>query len=423
MLLSLEMDSLPPGKALGKVQIPGSKSVTNRALLLAAQCEGRSLLRAGLESEDTRWMREALRDLGTSVEESEVGWIIQGGARPAPTKPLWLGASGSTLRFLLPWLAVEAKSPVTLHGEVRLFERPLAPLIESLQSLGAHWQRQVQGGVLHPSTTPPERLEVTIEAALSSQFVTGLALAAAGRPQGGRLQWKGEAASRSYLELTAHWLARFGCESRLERHSWEIPGGCLQARSVELPADWSGAAAFLCAAAVSGRAIRLGPLDFQDPQGDRELLAILQQAGCRAVWEGQSLWFSGPLLRGIQADLTNCPDLAPVLAATAALAPSPSLLSGLHTLPLKECDRLEASAELARWLGANVEILSPAALRIHPGPLPGLRAPFDPRADHRMAFAAALGGLRCGGELRDPGCVAKTFPTFWETWHTMLEGP
>jgi 3-phosphoshikimate 1-carboxyvinyltransferase len=130
----------------------------------------------------------------------------------------------------------------------------------------------------------------------------------------------------------------------------------------------------------------------------------------------------GPLKRGLRADLTDCPDLGPVLAATAALAPEPSLLTGLHTLPLKECDRLEASAELVRWLGGTAQVEGDHTLAIEPveGPADLNREPFDPRNDHRMAFAAAVGGLKRGGRLKDPHCVAKTFPDFWGVWHTLL---
>lgn len=122
------------------------------------------------------------------------------------------------------------------------------------------------------------------------------------------------------------------------------------------------------------------------------------------------------------ADLTLCPDLGPVLAATAALAPAPSVLTGLHTLPLKECDRLEASADLVRWLGGRAEVDGDHTLRIFPGPLPGARSPFHPRNDHRMAFAAAVGALRAGGSVAQPTCVAKTFPGFWEVWLPFVEG-
>jgi len=422
MLLTLPKDSISPGKALGAPLVPGSKSISHRALLLAAQCPGPSLLKGGLEAEDTHWMRRALQDLGIPVHESPEGWEILGGSRPRAQGTLWLGASGGALRFLLPWLALQAQTPVSMEGEPRLFERPLEPLLEAVDSLGAHWESRPGGGILHPAAVPPLRLDVSVDARLSSQFVTGLALAAAGLPEGGRIRWLGEAASRSYLELSAHWLARFGCPSRLTSSSWELTGGRLQPQALTLPGDWSGAAAFLCAAAVTGRSIDLAPLDSKDSQGDRQLLQILADSGCTFAWNGDTLSLAGPLRCGIHADLTNCPDLAPVLAATAALAPGPSHLTGLGTLPLKECDRLEASAELVKWLGGHAEILGMEAMRIHPGPTPGPRPPFDPRGDHRMAFAAAVGALRCGGELSTPECVAKTFPSFWDAWKSMLEG-
>ncbi|WP_257313274.1 3-phosphoshikimate 1-carboxyvinyltransferase [Geothrix fuzhouensis] len=421
MLLSLPEDNaLPRGAALHPIRVPGSKSVTNRALLLAALAPGISRFRGGLEAEDTRWMRQALVDLGLAFQEQDQVWIIEGGHRPQASRPLWLGASGTTLRFLLPWLALQAEGPVRLEGDPRLFERPLGPLLEPLAALGAAWEPDAKGAWLRPAPEPPIALDLTVDARLSSQFLTGLALTAAALPGGGTLRWT-EVASPSYLILTTQWLHRFGCQALLEPGHWRLPGGALAARELDLPGDWSGAAAFLAAAAATGRALRLEPLDPADAQGDRAMVAILEAAGCRARWIGpQSLELEGPLQRGLDADLTDCPDLGPVLAALAALAPAPSELRGLHTLPLKECDRLDASAELVRWLGGRAEAIGDHTLRVAPGPSPGPRAAFDPRNDHRMAFAAAVGGLRCGGELQDPHCVAKTFPDFWAVWRGML---
>jgi 3-phosphoshikimate 1-carboxyvinyltransferase len=263
-------------------------------------------------------------------------------------------------------------------------------------------------------------LELRVDARLSSQFLSGLAMVAAALPEPSRLTWT-EVASPSYLVLTTQWLGRFGCAARLEPGQWRIPGSALSPRDLDLPGDWSGAAAFLAAAAATGRSLRLGPLDPEDTQGDRALLAILASAGCRFHWpEAQFLEVSGPLERGLDADLTDCPDLGPVLAALAALAPGPSELRGLRTLRLKECDRLDASAELVCWLGGQVEVIGDHTLRIKPGTPSQHRTPFDPRNDHRMAFAAALGGLRWGGDLLDPQCVAKTFPGFWTVWQGML---
>jgi len=423
MILSLPKDTLQPGMALGAVVIPGSKSVSNRALLLAASSPGTSVLRGGLEAEDTRWMREALRGLGFPVQEQGNTWTVEGGCRPRAQAPLWLGASGTTLRFLLPWLALRAEGPVHLQGEARLFERPLEALIKPLQELGARWEPLPGGGWIHPCSHLPEAVDLRVDARLSSQFLTGLALATATLPRGGILRWE-TTSSASYLELTVRWLRAFGCHSELTETAWTLPGGQLQTVDLPLPGDWSGAAAFLAAAAVTGRAIQASPLDPEDPQGDRALPAMLGAAGCGHQWlEPGLLSLEGPLTQGLHADLESCPDLGPVLAAVAALAPKPSVLTGLHTLPHKECERLEASADLVRWLGGRAEIEGDHTLRIWPGIPQASRPPFDPRNDHRMAFAAAVGALRWGGELKDSHCVAKTFPTFWEAWATLLKGP
>lgn len=421
MLLSLPEDRfLAPTQELGSVRVPGSKSVTNRALLLAAMAPGTSCLKGGLEAEDTRWMRRALQDLGCRIEDTSAGWRVGGGTPPKARGTLWLGASGTTLRFLLPWLALSAEGPIHLAGEPRLFERPLGDLLEPLEALGARWRPEPGGAWLEPLAAPPEGLDLQVEARLSSQFLSGLALALASLAKPSRLSWT-EVASPSYLALTHQWLQRFGCASNLQPGSWHIPGGTLGPRVLDLPGDWSGAAAFLAAAAATGRPLRLGPLDPEDAQGDRALLSILSRAGIQVAWHGPSeVGVSGSLQKGLEADLTDCPDLGPVLAALAALAPGPSELRGLHTLPLKECDRLDASADLVCWLGGTAETIGNHTLRIQPGRPAARRPPFDPRKDHRMAFAAAVGGLRHGGDLLDPQCVAKTFPDFWGVWRGML---
>jgi 3-phosphoshikimate 1-carboxyvinyltransferase len=418
MALKLPTNPLLPGEAFHSVKVPGSKSVCNRALLLAAIARGKSRLQDGLEADDTARMRDCLRALGIPVREEPGSWIVEGGGQPEPEAPLPVGASGTTFRFLIPWLAFAAQKPIRFEGDARLFERPLGGLLQALEACGAHWEPHAASGLLFPAPTPPTCLDMEVDGSASSQFLTGLAQAAAYLPEGGRLRWRRPPASTSYLELTVHWLSLFGCSSRLLPDGWEIQGGALGARDLTMPGDWSGAAAFLCAAAITGCKIRVSLLD---PQGDRALMGILETAGCRVHWTGdQELCVEGPLRRGIHADLELCPDLGPVLAATAAMAPEPSVLTGLHTLPRKECDRLDASAELVRWLGGQAEVIGDHTLKIQPGPCPGSRAPFSPRRDHRMAFAAALGALRCGGEVEDPGCVAKTLPRFWEDWNIML---
>jgi 3-phosphoshikimate 1-carboxyvinyltransferase len=412
---------IPLTNTLHPVRVPGSKSVSNRALLLAALALGRSRISGGLDADDTRRMRECLNWLGIRIQDEAGDWIVRGQTIPSPDRALTVGASGTTLRFLLPWLALSAKVPVHFQGDPRLFERPLGGLLSALKSIGASWEPLPAGGILHPSPCPPTALDLDIDPSASSQFLTGLAMAAAALPGGGRLRWHKTPPSTSYLELTVHWMKAFGCSTQLTADGWTIPGGALRAQNIRIPGDWSGAAAFLCAGAVTGCPATVSPLDPEDPQGDRAIVNILASAGCHVDWaDAQTLCVQGPLQRGLHANLELCPDLGPVLAATAALAPEPSVLTGLHTLPLKECDRLDASAELVRWLGGAAEIIGDHTLKITPGPCPGDRPPFDPRNDHRMAFAAAVGALRCGGELLNPGCVAKTLPTFWEDWNAML---
>ena len=422
MLHTLPRDAAP-GRPLASVAIPGSKSATNRALFLAALAPGRSHLTGALEAEDTRWMRQALVACGLSVEDRDGRLEVMGGLAPSPSSPLWLGASGTTLRFLLPWLALRATGSVTLEGEPRLFERPLEPLLAPLRTLGARFDLQPGRLELQPAPTPVDPVALDVDAALSSQFLSGLAMTLAGLPAGGRLRWT-TTSSLPYLALTDGWLARFGVAAERTDRTWSLLGGRLRAAEVRIPADWSGAAAFFAAAAVTGRPITLGPWDPADAQGDQAILSILEAAGARVAErkEGAEAWatLAGPLYRGLHADLEGCPDLGPVLAAVAALAPGPSTLTGLHTLPLKECDRLDASAELVRWLGGTARVEGDHTLHVQPGTPPADRPPFDPRNDHRMAFAAAVGGLRWGGAVKDPHCVAKTFPTFWEAWEACL---
>jgi 3-phosphoshikimate 1-carboxyvinyltransferase len=230
-------------------------------------------------------------------------------------------------------------------------------------------------------------------------------------------------ASRGYLALTRSALEAFGCPARLSGGSFVVPGGVLRPADVEVPGDWSAAAPFFCAAAVLGARVEAFPLDPSDGQADRSVLDIL--GGCGSSWSfrGGACVFDGRLERDLDADLSDCPDLAPALAAAAAAAPGPSCLRGLGALPHKESDRLEGIARLVAWAGGRAEELPGPALAIRPRPRPaaalnasGALNAFDPKGDHRMAFAAAICSLLTGGEVLDRACVAKSFPTFWEEW-------
>jgi 3-phosphoshikimate 1-carboxyvinyltransferase len=412
--------------------------VANRALALASLAPGESAL-SGLSPPgglpgDVAAMLGALRALGAEIECAGGLLRVRGGAGFAPAGALDVGAAGTAPRFLLPLAALHCRAPVRFRGAGRLFERPLAPLLDALASCGASWRAgaapqgpsgtEGRGGLLTPPAEKPDRVDLEIDGGLSSQFASGMAMAAAGLPGGGAIRWAGQAASRGYLALTCSALEAFGCPARLSKGSFVVPGGALRPADVEIPGDWSAAAAFFCAAAVLGRRVEARPLGPSDGQADRAVLDVLGSCGSSWAFRGGGCVFDGRLDSGFRADLSGCPDLAPVLAAAAAAAAGPSELRGLGGLPHKESDRLEGIARLVAWAGGRAETLPGPALAIRPAPAGAPRPPgaFDPRGDHRMAFAAAVCALRNGGEVLDGACVAKSFPGFWDEWRAWGAG-
>jgi 3-phosphoshikimate 1-carboxyvinyltransferase len=410
------------------VNLPPSKSVANRALALAALAGGASVIRGLPEGppEDIAAMLGALRALGVGIERADGALLVRGGAGFAPAGALDVGAAGTALRFLLPVAALHCKSSVRFIGAKRLFKRPLAPLLDALASCGASWSGNDCGGVLSPPAEGPASLDLEMDGGVSSQFASGLAMAAAGLPGGGAIRWAAPhgrpapLASWGYLALTVDALEMFGCPARLSEDSFIVPGGALRPADVAIPGDWSAAAPFFCAAAVLGGRVEVSSLDQDDRQPDRAVLGILGECGSSWAFLGDTCVFDGRLDRGVQADLSACPDLAPCLAAVAVTAPGPSLLRGLGALPHKESDRLDGIVRLVAWAGGRTEKLPGPALAIHPATAaPGSSGPaypFDPQGDHRMAFAAAVASLRGGGGVTDPACVAKSFPGFWGEW-------
>ena len=435
---------------LGLAAVPPSKSAMNRALVLASMAAGESFIcwgdgwcdadGCGLPK-DVQLMCGGLKALGCELAVEKGGIRVLGGRPLRAVGTVNAGDAGTVLRFLLPLAALHCDGPVEFTGHERLFERPLAPLLDALARLGAKWwpgESGRVGGVLAPAKELADLAdlgkEIDIDGRLSSQFISGLAMAVAGLDKGGyKLQVtryerqtvepssgaKGHApTSIGFLQLTQTWLGRFGCEAQLFDGGFDIPAAKLVGGSHRVHGDWGAAAALLCAAAILDSKISVFPLSLDDCQPDSAILQILEKAG--SVWrlEGDRCNFKGSLRRGIEADLESCPDLAPVLTAAAAFAPSVSTLGGLHTLPHKESDRLDGCIRLAEWLGASADVIDGSVLRIHgrgygPGSL-GPMPPFDPQGDHRMAFAAAIGAMKLGGTILSPSCVNKSFPGFWE---------
>jgi 3-phosphoshikimate 1-carboxyvinyltransferase len=410
----------PRGPLDARVRVPGSKSLTNRALLVAALAEGESRLTGALESDDTRVMREALRELGCAIESGREPWRVAGlgGAFRAPHRTLDAGGSGTTARFLTAAAAL-AEGPVVIDGNARMRERPIDDLVRALHKLG------VRAEILGRAGCPPVRIspggiaggEAEVDARRSSQFVSALLLAAPCARSDVRLRLAGGAlVSRPYVELTLELMRAFGAQADWEgKASLRVAAGhAYRARDYTIEPDASAAAYPFCAAAIAGGRVRVLGIPRRSSQADFALLDLLARMGCEVERGEDWAEVRGPArgLRGIDADLNDLPDAVLALAVVALFAEGPTRIRNVGNLRIKESDRLAALETELRKLGASA-YADADSLRIEPGPPRAARiASYD---DHRMAMAFALAGLRIPGvEILEPGCVAKTWPDYFE---------
>ena len=423
---SAPLDPLPiaPRGALeASVRVPGSKSLTNRALVAAALAEGESVLEGGLRSDDTAVMQASLRALGCRIELAPEAWRVAGcaGRLASPSAPLFTGNSGTTARFLTA-AATLASGPVVIDGSPRMRERPIADLVEALVALGA------RVAVLGARGCPPVRVEggglpggrAEIDASRSSQYVSAVLLAAPYARDGVELAFRGgELVSRPYVELTLQLMRAFGASA-----DWTAQGGLrvapghrYRARHYAIEPDASAAVYPLCAAAIAGGRVRVPGFPPGSLQADLAILPILERMGCRVAHRAGVLEVEGPAgrLRGVDVDMNALPDAALALAVVALFAEGPTRIRNVANLRLKETDRLAALEQELCKLGANARS-GKDFLEITPGPT--RPAAIDTYDDHRMAMAFALAGLRIPGvSIRDPGCVSKTWPEYF----SMLE--
>lgn len=409
----------PRGPLDARVRVPGSKSLTNRALLVAALADGKSTLRGPLVSDDTDVMIRSLRQLGAGIDDASGDWRVDGtGARlRGPDAPLHVGNSGTTARFLTA-AACLADGLVVIDGDPRMRERPIADLVAALTALGARCETLGENGC------PPVRIaggelpggRATIDASRSSQYVSGVLLTAPYAKRDVELELAGgRLISRPYVELTLQVMRAFGAEAgwtddgRLRVAS----GARYSGRDYAIEPDASAAAYPFCAAAIAGGRVRVDGIPEDSIQADLGLLPLLAEMGCRVARGPDYAEVEGPAgaLRPIDVDLNDLPDAALALAVVALFADGPSHIRNVGSLRIKETDRLSAlEAELTR-LGANARA-GEEDLRIEPGPLRG--ADIRTYRDHRMAMAFALAGLRVPGvRIQDPGCVAKTWPGYF----------
>jgi 3-phosphoshikimate 1-carboxyvinyltransferase len=404
------------------VTLPGSKSITARALVLAAIADGPSRLVRPLRARDTDLMAAGLRALGVQIAEDGDDWLVTPGELRGPAD-IDAGLAGTVLRFLPP-VAALATGPVRLDGDLRLRDRPNAGLIAGLRDAGVqvddggrgrapftvHGTGSVRGGA------------VTVDASESSQVVSGLLLAAARFDQGLDLALTGAVPSMPHVEMTVRTLAEHGVAVAATERGWRVSPGPITALDRVIEPDLSNAAPFLAAALVTGGRVTVRDWPTDTTQPGAHLDRLLPAMGADVVRTPAGLQVTGgSRIAPLDADLGEVGELTPVLAALCALADGPSRLTGIAHLRGHETDRLQALDEVLTAVGAQVQQL-PDGLVITPG---GHRpARLDSYADHRMVMAAAVLGLAIDGvEVADPGAVGKTLPDFRDRWAGLLGEP
>ncbi|MBU3701957.1 MAG: 3-phosphoshikimate 1-carboxyvinyltransferase, partial [Acidimicrobiia bacterium] len=407
------------GPARGRVRPPGSKSITNRALLVAALAEGRSVLTGTLVAEDTEAMLGCIVGLGADVTRAGTTVTVDGlaGAIPSGRAHLHAAQSGTTARFVAATLLLSTE-PVTLDADEAMRRRPMSPTIDALRALGAEVVEDGEAGHL-PFTIRPALgsdgampvLHVPGEA--SSQFASGLLIVATCLPQGLRLVVDGDLVSRPYLEMTVSVMRHFGAAvDVVDERTFVVAPGRYRGTAFDVEPDASGASYFFAAAAITGGRVTVDGLGSGSIQGDLAFVDVLARMGAGVSATETATTVEGGALHGIDVDLSDISDTAQTLAAVAAFADTPSRLGGIGFIRAKETDRIGALVTELGALGLDV-IEEPDGLRITPGAIHGgLVRTWD---DHRMAMSMSLVGLRVPGVvIDDPGCVAKTFPTYFE---------
>ena len=420
--------TLQPIQSLsGEVHLPGSKSISNRALLLAVQAKGDTRILNLLDSEDTQLMRRALSDLGVSLARQGDAWLVKGVGGPlvkdSRRRELDLGLAGTALRPLAAALAL-GNGEFVLDGNARMRERPIGPLVDALNQLGADI------GYVGKAGYPPLQVRgrglaggaAQIDGRQSSQFLTSLLLAAPLAQAPVVIEVVGELVSKPYIDITLELMAKFGADVRTSDHRRfaVANGGYRSAGDYLVEGDASSASYFLAAGAIAGRGVRVHGVGRDSIQGDVAFADVLAAMGAQVERRATSIRVKPGRLVGIEGDLNQIPDAAMTVAVLALFAEGRTCIRNIGNWRIKETDRLAAMARELRKLGAQVEegedflsIDPPSQLR---------PAAIDTYGDHRMAMCfslAALGDVPI--TIKDPNCVAKTFPDYFEQFLALAD--
>jgi 3-phosphoshikimate 1-carboxyvinyltransferase len=432
------------GPVRARLAIPGSKSMTNRALVLAALADGPGTIGRPLHARDTLLMRHALTALGATITNTvhyastatpqPPSWRVAPG-QPAADTSVDVGNAGTVMRFAPPVAALSGVS-VRFYGDPRASQRPVGPVLAALRELGAVIDDDGRGAIpftVRGTGSLPGGV-VTVDSSASSQFVSGLLLAAPRFDKGVEVRHRGaRGPSAPHIAMTVRMLREAGAEVDAWAQgdpagppdTWRVQPGVIGHDDVTVEPDLSNAAPFLSAALVTGGTVTISDWPTETSQPAEQILGLLASFGAGCELAGGALTVTGAgRIRGVTADLADAPEVVPVAAALAALADSSSRLTGIAHVRLQETDRLAALATEINALGGDVTEL-PDGLAIRPRPLRATGRPFASYDDHRMVMAAAVLGLAVPGiVVADAATVGKTFPGFSQLWASMLErGP
>ncbi|BHH82166.1 3-phosphoshikimate 1-carboxyvinyltransferase [Desulforhopalus sp. 52FAK] len=409
------------------IEVPGSKSLTQRAFIAAALAEGTSRLVGPLESEDTEYSSSALEQMGVVINRDK-DWTITGNAGViAPSdKPIFLGNNGTATRFLTS-VAGLGESSYRIDGDKRMYERPIDPLMSALRGWGVDIT-SVQGTGCPPLQINAAGLsggETVLPEGKSSQYLSSLLLVAPYAKNPATLKVEGEVFSKPYVAMTLAVMADFGIsvDCTEDYSSFTIPQGCYKAREYHVEGDASSSSYFYAAAAITGGRVAVTNVPVPSLQGDSMLVPLLGRMGCELTKQGNGISLKGPeRLTGVTVDMADMPDVVPTLAVVAAFAEGKTVINNIEHLRIKECDRLTAVVTELTKLGVNIEEHQ-SSMVIHGEGGRGLHgAEIETYEDHRMAMSMAVAGLRIPGvKITGEECVGKSFPDYWDRF-ALLRG-
>lgn len=398
------------------VNVPGSKYIANRVLIIAALCNGISKIKNVPKNDDINNTIKALKQFGVKIRENENELIINGtyGKLENPKQEINVGDSGTLLRFITSFAGL-VKGDVKITGSKRIEERPIKDLLDSLHQIG------IESENLNKDCAPFKIIGgnfegglVNIKANISSQYVSSLLLVAPYAKSDVKINVDDDLASKRYVDLTISLMQEFGI--KVERKGYKEfmikSGQKYNSKEFIIPADHSSASYFMAAAAIFPGEVRINNINPDSIQGESRFFMILEEMGCRIEINQNSIYVKGPEnLKGVEVDMSSMPDVVQTLTAISVFANSKTVIKNISNLRYKESNRIEDTAKELRKLGIKTET-SENEIIIYPDKIRS--AVFDTHKDHRMAMSLALIGLRIPGiKIKNPECVNKSFPGYW----------